>query len=355
MPSNQPCARPERRRERTPEIALRENWKLAAPDLDLDKAQLTALVEPAFPGQSVTASAQTEGGLANANLRLQLSQRESPLLLRLFMRDPREGAKEFALNQRLFAHLPVPRFLHFSASNPFTGHPYALVEWVEGTRLELAAGTLDRDSLATVARSVGGVLANIHAITFPRTGFFDETLRVTEPIDVGCAGLVYYLRECLVDGLGEGRIGSDLTRAVIAFAEREGRVLDAWDGPPCLTHADFGGSNILVRDEGTGWTVAAVLDWEFAFSGSPFFDFSNLLRPPLGGQPGFREGVVAGYIGRGGRLPPDWWRLSRLAGLLAWADFLNRPAATPALIADARAMIIDTMAEFAATPAIDQA
>ena len=93
----------------------------------------------------------------------------------------------------------------------------------------------------------------------------------------------------------------------------------------------------------SGWRVAAVLDWEFAFAGSPFFDFGNLLRPPVGDLDGFAEAVAAGYRQAGAAIPPDWRDLARIADLTAWADFLNRTDATPAVIADARRMIERTV------------
>jgi aminoglycoside phosphotransferase (APT) family kinase protein len=92
------------------------------------------------------------------------------------------------------------------------------------------------------------------------------------------------------------------------------------------------------------WEVASILDWEFAFGGTPFFDFGNLLRPPLGERPGFEAAVVAGYHEAGGALPDNWRRMSLLVDLYNWADFLNGPQASAAIVADATAMIERTMA-----------
>jgi len=89
--------------------------------------------------------------------------------------------------------------------------------------------------------------------------------------------------------------------------------------------------------------VAAVLDWEFAFSASPAIDFGNLLRQPLGSRQSFVDALVAAYETAGGHLPPDWRAIARIADLYAWADFLARPAASPALIADARRVIRQTI------------
>jgi aminoglycoside phosphotransferase (APT) family kinase protein len=318
---------------------MRDDWTRGTPALDLDAAQATRLVAPAFPGARVIEVTPASGGLANTNLRLGLAGRDAPILLRLYQRDPAQAAKEVALHRLLAGRVPVPAILHAADTNPVTRGPYAVVEWVEGLHLGRIAPNLEHEARAALARDIGGVLAAIHEVTFPAAGFLDAALRVAQPIDVGRAGLEGFLRLCLIDGRGGVRLGAELTAETLAFAAREGGRLEAWATPPRLTHADFNGSNVLVRETGKGWRVAAVLDWEFAFAGAPSFDFGNLLRPPLGDLPGFAGSVAAGYRETGAPLPEDWRDLARIADLTAWADFLNRPDATPELIADSKRMI----------------
>ena len=326
-------------------MVARETWYRSSPAVDLDLGQLTQLIRPAFPGASVIERTPTQGGFANANYRLLLAGREAPLLIRFFVRDPQAAGKEFALNKLLVGRrLPVVPYLHVALDNPFTGHPYAIREWTDVERLEIIDRDLAHEEIEHVGRSVGFVLARIHAITFVEAGFFDSELRVAEPASMGRDGLVAFLKLALVEGRGAQRIEPALVQSLIAFAEREGRILDDWRGDSCLVHSDFGGSNILLRRTRSRWEVASVLDWEFAFSGTPFFDFGNLLRPPLGRRPGFEASVVAGYREAGGKLPDNWRRMSLLADLFNWADFLNREQASAAIIADATARIEQTMA-----------
>jgi aminoglycoside phosphotransferase (APT) family kinase protein len=317
-------------------MSLRENWARGVPLLDLSADEITALCEPAFPGQHVVEWGEARGGLVNTNLRVRLSERDEPILLRLYVRDPASARKEWALNRATAAaHVPVPRFLHFAESNPVTGHPYVIMEWVEGVRLETLVGSIEPGDLAELGSGVGEALAKIHAVTFPTCGFLDDCLNVATPVAIDGAGLVAFLRDCLVEGRGRERVDAETIRALLAFAETEGPLLDTWIGAPCLSHCDFGGSNILMRQSDGAWSVAAILDWEFAFSGTPFFDLGNLLRPPLGVAPGFERAVIAGYRAAGGYLPPEWKRLSLLTDLTAWAEFLSRPVVGDALIADA--------------------
>ena len=322
---------------------MRESWSRPYPAVVLGPDQASALVRP-LPGRpAVLRVTELSGGLANTNLRLDLDG-HPPVVLRLFQRDPAQAAKERAIHALAAERgLPAPRLLG-GGDDPATGLPYALLEWIDGQRLDEAAHGLDDSALLPLARSVGAALAAIHAVTFDRSGFFDDSLAVAEPADAGGAGLIGFLRHVLVDGPGGDRLGRGLAGWLMAFAEREAGLLDRWPGPPCLTHSDFGGTNILVRRGPDGWAVAAVLDWEFAFAGSPFFDLGNLLRPPLGSRPGFADAVAAGYRATGGTLPAEWRRMAALADLFSWAEFLTRPTVSDAVVATARQRIADTMA-----------
>lgn len=324
---------------------MRQQWTRATAVVSLDVDEATALVQPLPGAPRVSSINVLSGGLANTNLRLDFADGHPPVVLRLYQRDPAQAAKERALHALAARHdLPVPRLWWGADDNPVTGSPYAVVDWVDGQVLDDVAMALDGLSLQGLGASVGAALASVHGVTFETSGFFDRALSVATPIDVGAAGLRGFLQRCLIDGPGGERLGGDLTRALLAFVDAEAALLDTWDGRPCLTHADFGGSNILVRSTGGRWTLAAVLDWEFAFAGSPFFDLGNLLRPPLGRLPGFADAVAAGYMSAGYTLPPRWREMAALVDLIAWADFLARETPPPGVIATARQRIRDTIA-----------
>jgi aminoglycoside phosphotransferase (APT) family kinase protein len=329
---------------------MRERWGRGAEALALTPSELTRLVQPAFPGQSVTTSELASGGLANTNIRLELSAHPRPVLLRLYSRDsnldtapmPEVAAKEAALHRLLAQKLPVPRVIFAAPDNPVTGHAYMLRDWSYGQRLEVVAQKQTPAVLVELARETGTVLAGIHRVTFPESGFLDGQLSVV-PFPPGIGEGLPELLETLLGERGKERLGLELARALMAFAEREPNLGASWPGPPSLTHGDFGGSNILVCIDELGARVEAVIDWEFALSASPMMDLGNLLRPPLGELPGFEEAVANGYRAAGGVLPDDWRRLTLYNGLADWASFLGRPRINDALVEDARRMISRTL------------
>ncbi len=216
------------------------------------------------------------------------------VLLRLYARNGIAARKELSLERLIGDRVPTARFLHFEDSNPITGLPYAVLAWIEGERLDVIARREPPSEFPALGAAVGAVLAGIHSFRFDKPGFFAADLTIPEAIDLDQAGLLTFLDRCLCQGPGGARLGASLTDRLFAFARREGGCLEDWPGVPCLAHADFNPTNILMRRGAEGWLVAAVLDWEFALSATPGFDFGNLLRPPLGEQPGFVAGLAAG-------------------------------------------------------------
>lgn len=325
---------------------MREGWERSVPDLEIDAATMTGLIRPAFPAGKIEAAEKMIGGRANANYRLAISGRDRPILLRLFLQDPASAPKEAAIAQWVADRVPVAQFLYFSPSNPATGHPYALLDWVEGERLEIVAADVGTTDLSDLGQAVGEALAGIGSFTFPEPGFLDGELGIAQPFRLDSRGYLAFLDGSLADEHLPDRLAVDLTNQLLEFAHREAPRLDGIDPTPRLVHSDFGGSNIPVERRSGRWSVSAVLDWKFAFSGTPILDIGNLLRPPLGRLTAFETAFIQTFAEHGGALPGDWRRLSRFADLLAWVAFLKRPAARPRLIADARGMIEGTLQDW---------
>ena len=113
-------------------------------------------------------------------------------------------------------------------------------------------------------------------------------------------------------------------------------------GGPCLSHSDYKPWNMLVRDG----HIAAVLDWEFAFAGSPLNDIGNFLRYSAQQQPTYESGFVNGYRAAGGKLPDDWKRLSRMVDLISLCDFLTRADDDSTIVKDVRPLVQRTLDEY---------
>lgn len=323
---------------------MREDWIRGDAALAPDRASVEHLFRQSFQNASITGMDAASGGIVNTNLKVRFLDESGDRIvtLRYWQRDSAQARKEIALLRLVRSRVPTPKVLAFGDADPSFGLPYAILEWIEGERFDLVAPRLGEEALRTLGRSVGAVLAGIHSFAFDRQGFFGESLRVAAAIDFGRDGVLQWLRMRMLRERGGERLGPELAADLLGFIERKGDLLNSeWARRAHLTHADLNGSNILVSraEDGASWTVAAILDWEFAFAGGPAFDFGNLLRPPLGLMPGYVDGVAAGYRAAGGDLVDGWQAAALVADLVAWADAVNRENATASVIEEARKMI----------------
>jgi aminoglycoside phosphotransferase (APT) family kinase protein len=112
-----------------------------------------------------------------------------------------------------------------------------------------------------------------------------------------------------------------------------------FDQDTTLQHSDYKPWNLRGRDG----RIAAVLDWEFAFSGPRLNDIGNFIRYSDRQPPEYLTRFAAGYQAGGGALPGDWFRLARLQDLIAIGFFFERAPVDPAIPRDVVPLIERTV------------
>ncbi len=126
------------------------------------------------------------------------------------------------------------------------------------------------------------------------------------------------------------RTGAGLARRIHDFvwswAPRLPQLDDESDLVRCLVHSDLDQSNILVRQVEGEWIVAAVIDWEFAFSGSPLIDVGHFLRYERSARPVCEPYFSRAFVEHGGRLPEDWRQVIRVIDLAGLCETLTGEA-----------------------------
>src|SRR5262249_35502731 len=149
---------------------MKSAWTRDHPEIALDAAAVEALLAPLFPGERVMRFISVLGGLINTNVKVTTSRHAAPVLLRLYQREPARASTAVAITARIAGTVPVATSLYFSTTNPVTGHPYAILKWIEGEPLETIRSSLDRTTSSSLGRSVGHSLAAIHSFTFDKLG-----------------------------------------------------------------------------------------------------------------------------------------------------------------------------------------
>jgi fructokinase len=97
--------------------------------------------------------------------------------------------------------------------------------------------------------------------------------------------------------------------------------------------------------------VAAIIDWEFAFSGSPLVDVGHFLRYERAACPLREPEFSLAFIENGGTLPNDWRKLVKLIDLTALCEMLTRDSLPEDVASEVVGLVRSTLEEFRYNPA----
>ncbi len=284
---------------------------------DVQSSQREWIEGVALPGRRVAEARTLTGGYSNDNTLVTMDDGGQYVLRRYLRHNSR--AIETALAHRLADVVPVPAVV---ASDPDGDDPVLLSAFVPGRPVNELLTELDDTALGELGHDVGVTLARLGTVEFAAPGFFAGG-RLEPGGGEPTAGLDHFVARCLEKGNAAGHLSGAEQDGLRRYAERAAPELAAVAGSRRLVHADYNPKNLLAARRDGRWQVAAVLDWEFAFSSSPLIDVGNMLRFPR--PPAFAPAFVDGFRSGGGDLPPQWRRLSQALDLFSLADFLTRP------------------------------
>lgn len=319
---------------------MRDTWERRQDALHLDQATFKQLLHPLLAGRSMASAELLRAGRSNTLYKITVEGWTEALVLRIFQNDPTACHKEVELFHLLHPRIPLAELLWADQEGQTCGYPMTISRWVEGMLVEdILAGKVQAD-LAEVGYSVGATLATIGSYTFAHPGFFHDGLHLDEQEEETleevdeAKGYLAYLSSCLFPGKAERWLGAELTARLWSFVNEHAHLLQATAGSRSLVHADYGGSNLLVRQAKGHFCLTAVLDWEFAFVGSSLFDLGNLFRYEWLLPNEFEAACLQGYTDYGGILPPAWKKITKLFDLINICTFLQTPEPRGSLVGD---------------------
>jgi aminoglycoside phosphotransferase (APT) family kinase protein len=304
------------------------------PIIVLDLPALAALLAPALPGCRLASAELLGGGYINSNYLVRFVGEHAPVVVRVHAGDAEVARKEWAVAQLVRGRVPVPEPIYADFAGSRIAQPYSVLAWVDGMLLNDMLARGDGEAIGACAYAAGQTLAAVHTFTFPQAGFLGADLAVRVPLSGTGMEWQEYISSCIITGHGARWLGAERAERLWRFVQAHRTEVDAASNRAVLGHADYKGQNLLVRQTASAWQIAAVLDWEFAFAGSPLFDIGIFLRTEAEQPPAYAAQFIQGYCAAGGTLPPNWHRLCKLLDLVNLCEFLNTPEYRPVRVAE---------------------
>lgn len=288
------------------------------PQRTIPSAQITAILGRSLPGRTLVSQQPLSGGRRNSHHRLELDD-GSQWVLRLYAAADGRHEVEVAVHELVARAVPVPRIIDADYRPEICSLPFALLEYVEGTTLDVLVSQ-GRTPGRELFVELGWKLQAVHMHRYERIGFFDHELRVVEIIP-GLVDLYAPFVETAAQYLGPTRAA-----ALLELVRRHAPALAELDRSSALVHGDFRPANLMVREE----RLVALLDWEFAMAGHALADLGQFMRDEDELPGGAMEALVSGYEQAAGRsLPDDFTTLCRLRDLLNLLQMLKASGSRP--------------------------
>lgn len=262
-------------------------------------------------------------GLRNANFRISLDPAPECVVLRVYEHDASLCQKEVDLLRMVSTTVPVPQVIHAEPQGLEDLPPFLVMEYVEGISFRDLKRSGDQNAIGQAAFAIGETLAAIGGVSFARAGWIAPGPTVAVPLLEGADPTPRFVDLCLASPKLQRRMSVDLRDRVSALVWSREREFAELDSQSCLVHGDFGKRNLLVRFDSRQWKVAAVLDWEYAVSGSPLIDIGHFLRYQRDSHPCAEPHFSQGYLRAGGVLPHGWRHLARVIDLIALCESLT--------------------------------
>ena len=282
-------------------------------------------IKSAFPDSNIAATQILSGGLINTNIKIEFTSHQPPVVLRIYRKGAAICLKESAVLQLVRPVVPVPRVIHVEPNGIDGSGAFSILEFINGVSFQQLKRTKDLEAIHQAAASAGETLARIGKFQFPKPGRLElgDELSVGALYMEGPDPIPRLLDSFLESQHLRQRIDVSLQQQLHDFIWSWADRLRAFDNDSHLVHCDFGNRNILVDCVEGRWQVAAVLDWEFALSGSPLLDVGHFLRYEKQDTPLREPYFSRAFLESGGFLPDDWRRLSQVIDLTALVECLT--------------------------------
>lgn len=312
---------------------MKTNWERNQAIIHLPEEAITSIVKSYQPHARISATSYLSGGLSHTNLKVDILN-EKPLVIRI-ARDSESLDREKEIHHILPTQVQRPHFLHMTKWN---GYSIGILEWKEGVLLRDQLTNSSASEVREIGKSIGEQLACIREMRFTTYGFLNPSLNVMEEFRLTPQSFIMTI-ESFFNNHASKWLPDHMPAKIIEFAKTNAPLLEEDQSGARLVHGDFNGLNILMVET----KVNAILDWEFALSGSIYFDIGNLLRYEFMHIDSFEKGLYEGLNNNGISLPKQWRKLAKLADLIALCSLLDKVACGENRVKDITRLINQTL------------
>lgn len=299
-------------------MVFKSNWETTALHVDIPSILVKEMVRQAFPYTRLISYKIISSGCANLNVKITLENTKAPKILRIYLRDQNSAFREKELAIFLHSFVPVPQTYYIGKLDSYQ---FAIVQYMRGILLRDFLFNHQENEIRPVMVEAGHILGNIKQIQFSKAGFLENDLTIKQSLSKNDYSL--FARECLYHPMVKTQLGSEIIAKTLIFLNKHEHLLPD-TGQHHLVHGDYDPANILVDYRDNQWCISAILDWEFAFSGSSFTDIANMLRYAHQMPPAFEESFLHGLRKGGISLPTTWQQTVHVLNLIALLDCLTR-------------------------------
>lgn len=298
-------------------MPFKDNWESTDQHSSLEPSIIEGILTKAFPNKTVHQYHLIKGGgCANLNLKVELVG-EKPFILRIYLRDPDAAYREQKIALLVKDRVPAPA-IYFIGD--YANYRFAVVEYKEGIQLRRLLLGQEIYDIRAIMYDVGALLARLQSYQFQHSGFFNKQLEPIQRIEQ--EGYIEFAQNCLSNAKVRNNLDK-FSLVKIAFYLEKNQSFFPKVEERNLVHADFDPANILVIQENGNWKISAILDWEFAFSGSSLCDLANMLRYAHMMPPSFTEAFLNGLKDKQFPLPKTWQTSIHMLNLVSLLDCLQ--------------------------------
>lgn len=297
-------------------MTFKINWEKSQTQHQFPIGLIERMIKNSLPDKEIESSKIISGGCANLNVIVNLKNEESPIILRIYLRDKDSVFRERKIADILKDIVPVPQINYIGDVDNYR---FAIVKFMPGIALRDLLLSDKEYNLEEVMHEVGSLITRFSSHKFTKSGFFNSNLEVIEELPED--GLKEFSLSCLDYKNVKKYLGKDIIFKIRSLLNSIPIIKDKNIN---LVHADYDPANILVAKIDGKWKVSAILDWEFAYAGSWLNDVANILRYSHQMPEGFKSSFLKGIEDNGFKLPKHWQNIVHQYNLASMLDSMTR-------------------------------